>query len=273
MRRLPLSRRTSLPHADLIGDCRSCTALCCTAFGFVRSADFATDKPAGTPCPHLGSDFSCTIHDALSPRGYRGCTVFDCFGAGQAVSARIPAEHVAAVFPRMKQLHEMLWHLDEVQRRAFAPETVAAARTLGSSITRSTRSDASELLNLDLDVVHEQVRVLLVDVSVELRASYLASAAPDPQLGPGADLAGRSLRGRLLCGADLRGACLIGTDLRDCDLTAVDLLGADLRDARLDGADLSSALYLTGPQVAAARGDHDTTLPSWVPAPSWGRQP
>jgi hypothetical protein len=267
------STDTSLSHADLHGDCRHCHALCCTVFGFSRSADFAADKPAGSPCTHLGSTFSCTIHDALRPRGYRGCTVFDCFGAGQAVSARIPAEHVAAAFPRMKQLHEMLWYLDEVQHRAFAPETVAAARILASSITRSSRSDASELLTLDLGLLHEQVRALLIDVSVELRASYLASAAPDPQLGPGADLAGRSLRGRRLCGADLRGACLIGTDLRDSDLTAVDLLGADLRDARLDGADLSSALYLTGPQVAAARGDHDTTLPPWVPAPSWGRQP
>lgn len=262
----------SLSHADLRGDCSRCHALCCTVFGFSRSADFATDKPAGSPCAHLGSEFSCTIHDALHARGYRGCTVFDCFGAGQAVSARIPAEHVAAAFPRMKQLHEMLWYLAEVQRRAFAPDSAAAARTLGSSITRFAHSDASELLTLDLGLLHEQVRALLIEVSAELRASYLASTAPDPRLGPGVDLAGRSLRGRRLCGADLRGACLIGTDLRGCDLTAVDLLGADLRDARLDGADLSSALYLTGPQVAAARGDRNTTLPPWVPAPSWGRQ-
>jgi hypothetical protein len=50
------------------------------------AADFASDKPAGTPCPNLAPDFSCGIHDRLRRRGFRGCTVFDCFGAGQAVS-------------------------------------------------------------------------------------------------------------------------------------------------------------------------------------------
>ena len=84
---------TASPHPDdssspardrrsLRADCGNCFALCCTAFGFARSADFAVDKPAATPCQNLAADFSCTIHDRLRPRGFRGCTVFDCFGAG-----------------------------------------------------------------------------------------------------------------------------------------------------------------------------------------------
>ncbi|GAA3867039.1 hypothetical protein GCM10022381_08280 [Leifsonia kafniensis] len=53
-----------------------------------------------------------------------------------------------------------------------------------------------------------------------------------------------------------------------------DLLGADLRDARLAGADLSKALYLTQPQMNAARGDQHTRLPSDLEAPShWGGRP
>ncbi|TCN50467.1 pentapeptide repeat protein [Rhodococcus sp. SMB37] len=271
MRRLPLSSRTPLPRTDLLGDCHSCVGLCCTVFGFSRSRDFATDKPAGTPCPHLASDFGSTIHDALAPRGYRGCTAFDCFGAGQAATARVPGHLTGAVFPRMKQLHEMLWYLHEVTDRALDPDDIADAADLAATISGFTRLEASELLTLDLGEVHEQVRALLVDVSDALRASYHATGTLDPRLHPGADLAGRPLRGRVLCGVDLRGACLIGTDLRGSDLSAVDLLGADLRDARLDGADLSSALYLTGPQLAAARGDRDTLLPHWVPIPQWGR--
>ncbi|MEE2061877.1 pentapeptide repeat-containing protein [Rhodococcus artemisiae] len=272
MRRLPPSSRTLLPRTELLGDCHSCVGLCCTVFGFSRSRDFATDKPAGTPCPHLASDFGCTIHDVLGPRGYRGCTVFDCFGAGQAVTARTPGHLTGAVFPRMKQLHEMLWYLHEAADRALDPDDVTDAADLAATITAFARLGASELLALDLDALHEQVRLLLVAVSDALRASYHSTGTPDPRLHPGAELAGRSLRGRVLCGADLRGACLIGADLRSTDLNAVDLLGADLRDARLDGADLSSALYLTGPQIAAARGDRDTLLPHRVPVPQWARQ-
>lgn len=260
-----------MPRTHLLGDCRNCAALCCTVFGFSRSADFATDKPAGTPCAHLASDFGCTIHDVLAARGYRGCTTFDCFGAGQAVTARVPGPLTGAVFPRMKQLHEMLWYLHEATDRALDPDDIAGAAELAETITGLTRLEASELVALDLDALHEQVRNLLVDVSEVIRASYHATGTPDPRLHPGADLAGRSLRSRALCGADLRGACLIGTDLRGSDLSAVDLLGADLRDARLDGADLSSALYLTGPQIASARGNHDTALPHWVPRPTWDR--
>jgi uncharacterized protein YjbI with pentapeptide repeats len=50
----------------------------------------------------------------------------------------------------------------------------------------------------------------------------------------------------------------------------VDLLGADLRDARLEGADLSAALYLTQPQLNAARGSRSTRLPAdLVQPPHW----
>jgi len=43
------------------------------------------DKPAGRPCPNLGADFGWGIHDSLRKRGFPGCAVFDCFGAGQQV--------------------------------------------------------------------------------------------------------------------------------------------------------------------------------------------
>ena len=34
---------------DLSGDCARCFGLCCVALPFTASADFARDKPAGTP--------------------------------------------------------------------------------------------------------------------------------------------------------------------------------------------------------------------------------
>ena len=66
---------------------------------------------------------------------------------------------------------------------------------------------------------------------------------------------GRDLRRARLRDASLRGAYLIGADLRGVDLGTADLLGADLRAADVRGADLSRCLFLTQPQVTAARGD------------------
>lgn len=109
-----------------------------------------------------------------------------------------------------------------------------------------------------------------MDVSEEVRASYFAAGDEhlDLALRAGADLMGKNLRSRRLCGADLRGAYLIAADLHDSDLSGVDLLGADIRDARLEGADLSKALYLSQPQLNAAKGNRFTRLPSDLEMPS-----
>ncbi|RAM36404.1 pentapeptide repeat-containing protein [Arthrobacter globiformis] len=265
---------------ELHPDYSNCFALCCTAFGFSRSADFALDKPAGTPCPNLAADFSCGIHDRLRPRGFRGCTVFDCFGAGQAVSQGLfdgvswrdkPDGRSAmfAAFKIMRQLHEMLWYLAEAEERAFDPETGTAVQELRLAIGSAAKGPLPGLLALDSGTLHQRVRQVLVEVSEEVRAAYFAAGDElDERLQPAADLAGVNLRTLRLCGADLRGACLIAADLRGTDLTAVDLLGADLRDARLEGADLSRALYLTQPQLNSARGNSETRLPGGFEIPA-----
>ena len=71
--------------ADLRADCARCSALCCVALPYAASADFAYDKPAGRPCRHLDGH-ACSIHAELPQRGFPGCTVFDCLGAGQQVT-------------------------------------------------------------------------------------------------------------------------------------------------------------------------------------------
>ncbi|WP_166660233.1 pentapeptide repeat-containing protein [Paenarthrobacter nitroguajacolicus] len=268
-------------------DCGNCFALCCTALGFTRSADFAIDKPAASPCPNMADDFSCTIHQRLRPRGFRGCTVFDCFGAGQVVSQHTFAgtswtqdpssrSSMFAVFKVVRQLHEMLWYLDEARQRTFDPDLAFTAEHLSERIAAAAQGDASTVLATDVETLHGEVRALLMEVSEELRASYGAEDKPrfdagrqqgaDARLG-GADLMGANLANQSLCGWDLRGAYLIGANLRKSDLTAVDLLGADLRGAQLHGADLSTALYLTQPQINAAEGDPSTQLPPRLTRP------
>src|SRR5689334_10116310 len=109
---------------ELRADCSRCVGLCCVALPLTRSADFALDKPAGVPCRHLVTDFRCGIHDRLRPAGFAGCTVFDCFGAGQRVAQELFAGHdwrdgpeiarpMFAAFAWLRVLHEVLWHLAE----------------------------------------------------------------------------------------------------------------------------------------------------------------
>jgi hypothetical protein len=265
-----------LPLADerahLRADCSRCAALCCVAPAFAASADFAIDKPAGTPCPNLRDDDLCGIHDRLRDRGFPGCAVFDCFGAGQRVTQgtfggrtwRESPELAGAMFavlPVMRQLQEMLWCLTEAATRAEAaplhPE-IAAART---RTERAADGSPDELADLDVASMRRVVGDLLERISALVRGT----SAPDRR---GADLMGRDLRRARLRNASLRGAYLIGADLRGVDLGTADLLGADLRAADIRGTDLSRCLFLTQPQVEAALGDAATALPAVLTRPA-----
>jgi uncharacterized protein YjbI with pentapeptide repeats len=267
---------------DLRGDCANCFGLCCVALPFSASADFAVDKDAGQPCPHLRRDFRCGIHHDLRQRGFPGCAAYDCFGAGQKVSRvtfvgrdwrRAPedARSMFEVFPVMRQLHELLWYLAEAL-------TLRAARWLHPAIRRAldrtehlTGGGPESLVGLDVAAPRREVDVLLQRVGELVRA---AAPGPRPKLDcGGADLIGADLAGADLRGANLRGALLIGANLRGADLRSADLLGADLRAADLGGADLAESIFLPQSALEAARGDDGTTVPPalvrpahWAPA-------
>jgi uncharacterized protein YjbI with pentapeptide repeats len=266
------------PRPDLRADCTRCFGLCCVALPFAASADFAVDKAAGQPCTHLGTDFRCSIHAHLRERGFPGCTVFDCFGAGQRVSQATfggrdwrqdphTARQLVEVFPVMRQLHELLRYLTEAQAlpaaRPIRRDLVCAL----DDVERLARGSAEELVGLDVAPVRADVNALL------LRAGELARAdVPGRRRNHrGADLTGARLRGADLRGANLRGARLIGADLRGADLRVADLTGADLRGADLAGADLTGALFLVQAQLDAARGDAATRLPPSLDRPAHWR--
>lgn len=175
-----------------------------------------------------------------------------------------------SAFKVARQLHEMLWYLAEAQTRTFDPDASHRAAQLRTIIEQALGGALPDLLSLDVQDIHSQVRSTLIDISEDVRTSYFAAGDDHllSALKPGADLMGRNLGSRRLCGADLRGAYLIAADLRGSDLSGTDLLGADLRDARLEGADLSQALYLTQPQLNAATGDGSTRLPPDLEMPT-----
>jgi hypothetical protein len=237
---------------ELVSDCSRCAGLCCIAPAFAKSSDFAIDKPAGRACPHLnGADFRCTIHDHLRERGFKGCVVFDCFGAGQHVTQGTfnnkSDPRMLAVLPVMRQLHELAWYLTEAIKlddaRQVRQELIKRLR----ETEELTDGTPDELRKLDLTAYRKGVNVWLQ------RASELARGkGPDHR---GADLIGRKLRKADLRNANLRGALLVGADLRDADLRRADVTGADLRGADLRGANLTGALFLTESQLTAAITD------------------
>lgn len=272
------------PHAapETSSNCSRCFGLCCVALPFARSADFPVDKPAGMPCGHLATlsvaDHSCRIHASLLAEGYRGCTVFECFGAGQQVSqvtfrgrswreAPDTAASMFAVFPVMHAIHEMLRHLEEALGWDLPVAVRTAADAVHDEVVGHTGAGPDALLALDLSELRARVGEVLGAASEAVRASAAVPARPDRRLRRGADLVGADLRGVDARGLDLRGALLIAADLRGADLRHTDLLGSDLRDADLRGADLTTALYLTQPQVNAARGDAETGIPAELVRP------
>jgi hypothetical protein len=261
---------TPRDRSDLRADCSSCAGLCCVVPAFTASSDFAIDKPSGVPCPNLATeDFGCTIHSELRERGFPGCTVYDCFGAGQRVvqghfagrawrtSPEI-REEMFATFEVVERLHELLWYLADAAERPAARPVHGEVEGLRDAVEVAAESPR------DADVVALQLRAdsLLGEVSTLVRVGA------DGQDLRRKDLAGRDLRSERLVAADLRGAVLIGADLRGTDLDDADLLGADLRGADVGGADLTTALFLTQFQVNAARGDARTALPDWLDRPA-----
>lgn len=272
---LPLAQR-----GDLRADCSRCFGLCCVALPFARSADFAVDKAGGDPCPNLGEGFGCGIHDRLRERGFPGCVVFDCAGAGQKVSQttfggtswrQAPGTSGAmfAVLPVVKHLHELLRYLAEALGLPEAAPVHADLRETSERVEGLTRGSAASLLGLDVDAEHAAVALLLRRASDLARAGVPAAGRGSPRRDrSGADLVGARLAGADLRGAALRGAVLVGADLRGADLRRADVIGADLRGADLSGADLGGALFLTTSQLASARGDAATRLPAGLEPPA-----
>lgn len=284
----------------LRADCGSCTALCCVALPTTASAEFGEDRAAGVPCRHLRDDDRCELHDLLRARGWRGCAVFDCFGAGQRVTGLLRIEvadgttdpptaswrgldaaarhRLFAAFGTLRRLHETAYHLETTMAtagsdlsRGLRHRLLERLREVAAAIDRSLDRLATD----DPAPLQRDAGAALSAASLELRSRRRAAGERPRRLprgvGPGADLVGRRLAGADLRTADLRSALLMATDLRDADLRWADLLGADLRDADLRGADLRGALFVSAPQLEASRGNAATRLPDRLRPPGHWR--
>ncbi|MEJ8305696.1 pentapeptide repeat-containing protein [Saccharibacillus sacchari] len=285
------------------GDCENCFGLCCAALPFSVSVDFAIDKAAGEPCRNLREDFRCGIHTKLRDSGFRGCTVYDCYGAGQKVSQETfkgvswrerpeTARAMFEVLPIVWQLHELMLYMEELLGRQAASVLHAALREELTEVGRLTRLEPEALRKLSVSAQRAKVNGLLLEGSELVRAEAKrrhasgsqeaprgkqnprgrnhgkgGKASRKPVIGRGADLVGADLRGEDLRAANLRGAYLIAANLSGADLREADLIGADFRDTDLRGANLAGALFLTQVQLNAAKGDTHTILPPGLERP------
>lgn len=261
---------------NLSADCENCFGLCCVALPYGKSADFAFDKVGGTSCPNLQSDYRCGIHKNLRKKGFRGCTVYECFGAGQKVSQityggndwrnnPALAKEMFDVFPIMQQLHEMLCYLNEALGLKDAQPIYKDLQVALEETENLTNLSPKSIIDINVPAHRATVNDLLLRTSELVRAKVSRKVNKNPKnknkINRGSDLIGANLRGVDLKGANLRGALLIASDLRGSDMRVTDLIGADLRDADLSGANLTGSIFLTQAQVNSAKGDSNTKLP------------
>ncbi len=271
-----------LNRKELTIDCSECWGICCIHLYFSKSDGFPNNKAAGTPCSHLSTDYSCSIHQQLANRGYNGCLSFDCLGAGQKISQVTfrgdgdeglqPSDKILEAFQLMRQLHELLWYLLEALDRAEAVRESIKIRELYDKIHALTLLEYQRLILVDISLYRAEVNAILLDVSEGVRGKVKkvmdSSLKTLKGLRPRADFAGQDLRGYDLSGGNFRGSLLIASNLKNCDLNNADFIGVDLRDADISGADFSKSLFITQAQINAAKGSVTTKLPKYIKRPA-----
>ncbi len=254
-------------------NCKDCYGLCCVALYFTASDGFPNNKEAGTPCKNLMEDYRCRVHNQLREKGLKGCTSYDCFGAGQKVSqitfqghdwreSEETSKAMFDVFLVVRQLQEMLWYLTDALMIPSNHELQLNIKNMIQETETLTLQNAKFLLSFPIEEHREQVNILLHKAS-----ELVNNIKQKKDISSRKDLFGADLRKTPLVGADLRGAFLIAADLRGVDLSYANLIGADMRDTDIRSANLTDCIFLTQSQINTAKGDGSTRLPVTIERP------
>ncbi len=142
-----------MSQIDLHADCARCAALCCVAFHFDRSDQFALHKAAGEPCLHLDDTARCRIHENRACHGFRGCIQYDCHGAGQRVTQDLFAGRswlsdrsllvpMVTAFLVVQRAHRLLVVLREAERLELSASHKKRAQALELEVRRGEASDS-----------------------------------------------------------------------------------------------------------------------------------
>lgn len=271
-------RWVKMNYKELQPDCEKCFGLCCVSLYYSSINGFPINKDVGKTCINLAGDFKCKVHENLNEKGLKGYIVYDCIGAGQKVAQVIYSGHdwkeksghskeMFNVFINMKQLHEMLWYLNESIR--LQDNNINKDKLIKkiNEIESLTYLEPKSIINLDLTPIRTGVNTLLLQTSEFLRRKVnngKNSLKGKKALGGALNLMGANLRKKDLRGINLSGAFLIAANLRGLDLSFTDLIGSDLRDADLSEANLSNSIFITQAQINSAKGDANTRLPKSI---------
>lgn len=263
-------------------DCTKCFGLCCTALYFSAQDGFPADKATGTPCPHLDTNFRCSIHEKLGALSLHGCQAYECFGAGQLVSQftfkgrdwrseSSSAGLMFKIFLIMQQVQEMRWHLTSALSFELEPPVHKEIEEMLFATEQLVLLAPDELIAYNYSEHFSKINDLLKKVSCLVRSEKRRSKKINRiKSETRKDYFGKDLRKKDFRCADLRGVCLVAANLEGADLFGTDLTGADFRDANIRAADLSESLFLTQFQVNTAKGSLETKLPSTLSRPiSW----
>ncbi len=169
----------SLPR-PLQSDCSNCAALCCMTFEFEVSDEFAISKPAEAACPNLDACGQCKVHDALEDLGFRGCAVFECYGAGQRVTQELfggrtwqedasLVRPMARRFRQVRRLHELLMLLEAAAVLPLSSEDEACRKAHAEKIDGVVAQSSEDIV---IDEAHAQVHDFLQSLK-----PYAASAS------------------------------------------------------------------------------------------------
>ncbi len=263
---------------SLKSKCEACFGLCCIALFFSKTDGFPHDKKAGEPCQHLSIIHKCDVYQNLKHLGYKGCISFECFGAGQKISQSTFAnqdwrskpeisKNMFESFQVMRQLHEMIQYMAEANQRI---ETITIHDRLSETLIKlidNTNLSSEELTELNLDVLHNEVDILLTEASKLVLGDESKLPKNIRKLGRSMDLIGKDLRQVELRNTNLRSALMIASTLQGVDFGSSNFLGADIRDALIQDADLSQCLFLTQAQINSAKGNSGTKLPKMLVRP------
>jgi hypothetical protein len=118
-----------MDDASLRADCSRCIGLCCVLLAFDRGPLFAFDKGPGEACRHLDGSNRCAIHEDLEGRGLAGCVHYDCFGAGQVVTAMFAGRSWRDDQTTMREMYDAFVRVRETKRRALALRLQGQAST------------------------------------------------------------------------------------------------------------------------------------------------
>lgn len=265
-------------------DCEKCFGFCCVALYFSKTEGFPNDKKAGTPCVNLKADFTCSDHKNLRKKGLKGCTAYDCFGAGQKVAQstfngknwrefKELQNQMFEVFLVMRQLHEMLWYLGDALTFVSNKNMKDQLSIRIQEIDQLTKLDAHSIMSIDIEKYRTKVNSILRmanEIAKDKIAKYKINNSKNKKnLKLGYDFIGTNLTDTNLIGANFAGALLIAANMKNTDLKGANLIGADLRDADIRGANLEDAIFLTQSQINTAKGDYKTRLPKSLARPAY----